>query len=302
MITIVDNQPPYAVLNGFTEDFTLYTGQQHQWTVELDFDPENDTAVFDVTLLDTTGTEVSDQTWFTVDVVNSTSLIFSATDAPLFDTTNGDKYFVNVSISDKFNVNTPRTYQISLDIQANTAPYLNTERQQLNLATQYVRVPFSFTLVTEDFIDDQGDKPVFNCDILSTTGLPSSWITQTSATGSLTFSGSAPSNNYAGTYYFYCAVTDEFLSGINLYQFVLPVMENQPVSLTQIAPVTLYRTDFHIYGNLAQACVDPEDQPILRTISIKKGAVAISPANLLTSGFDLDLTIPHLWFDFNDAA
>lgn len=157
-------------------------------------------------------------------------------------------------------------------------------------------------MVTEDFYDKQGDKPVFNCNILSTTGLPSTWITQTVGTGSLTFTGSAPSNNYAGTYYFYCAVTDEFLSGINLYQFVLPVLENQPIALTQIAPVSVKRRDFHIWSNLAQACVDPEDQPITRTIAVSKAGVAIAPADLVTNGFKWDATIPSLAFDFTTSA
>lgn len=32
-LNIGRNEPPYAVLNGFTEDYIIYTGQTHQWTV-----------------------------------------------------------------------------------------------------------------------------------------------------------------------------------------------------------------------------------------------------------------------------
>lgn len=298
ILNIDANEPPYPVLNGFTDDYTLYTGHTKNWTVTLDFDPEGDEAIFDAILLDTTGTEVINSTWFSVVSSNATTLVFMAREPPLVNALTGDQFYINVSISDAFNYDTPRTYQISVTIQKNTAPYLDFTKQQLQLPSAYIAVEFSFTLHASDFIDDQGDDPVFNCDILST--VSSSWIQHEQTSTSLTFSGAAQDNDLSGTYYFVCAVTDQYLPTINFYQFVLPVFQNQDVLMNNMTDVTLINRDYHVWSDLALACVDPESQPITRTISITKNGSPIVSANLAAAGFLWDETIPMLAFDFKE--
>lgn len=166
-ITVGDNLPPYPILDGFSEDYILYELHSNVWTVELDFDPEGDTAVFDAILLDTTGTAIVDPSWFDIVSSNSTTLVFECTEAPeIVDPVNGDQYFINVTVADQFNADTPRVYQIALLVLPDTVPTLDTSKRPLDLGVVYVGAAFSFVLTADDFIDLQGDAPIMNCNLL----------------------------------------------------------------------------------------------------------------------------------------
>lgn len=173
-------------------------------------------------------------------------------------------------------------------------------KKTLQLPTAYIAVDFSFTLLASDFLDDQGDYPVFNCDILSSTS--STWIQREVSTSALTFSGAAQDNALAGTYYFFCAVTDKYLPDLVFYNFVLPVKQNFDVIMNNITDVELINLDYHVWSDLNLACVDPENQPIYRDISIEKDGSAIASADFETAGFLWDPETPMLAFDFNSPA
>lgn len=302
-LTIKANQPPYPLLNGFTNDFTLYTGHTKQWIVNLDFDVEGNDAIFSAMLLDTTGVQIIDPVWFKVLSTNATTLVVQAAEPPLSNAQSGDQYYVNLTVADKFNIDTPRTYQVSVLVKPNSAPVLDTTKQSLTLPTNYVRVPFTFTLRATDFIDFEGDTPVFNCDIITSAGQSKAWITETRVgTTSVTYSGMTTSNDQNGQYVFVCAVTDEFLPTINIYQFILPVAVNTQVKTTPIAPQTVRRSDYHIWAELQTACIDPENQPITRSLTVvhpKQGTITTFNVD---SGIVWDPTVPYLAFSFTDST
>jgi len=168
--------PPYPIFNGFTEDAVLYQAHTLRWTVELDFDPEGDEAIFSAFVLDTTGVELIDPTWFSIVSNNATHMIFEAKDAPIVDEVNGDQYYINVTVSDEFNTDTPNVYQISLMVMTDSAPYLHSDIS-LTLGDFYVNAPFSFTLHSTDFSDNENDDPIFYCDILSTSN-DTTWLVE----------------------------------------------------------------------------------------------------------------------------
>lgn len=49
-----------------------------RWTISLDYDVEGDSAIFDAFILDTTGTEIADPSWFKIISSNSSALIIEA--------------------------------------------------------------------------------------------------------------------------------------------------------------------------------------------------------------------------------
>lgn len=111
-------------------------------------------------------------------------------------------------------------------VMPDSAPYLLSSKS-LDLGTVFVDVAFEFLLSGSDFADKEDDTPIFSCDIL-TTASNANWIAETpnTATNTIKFAGIPPTNNYAGSYVFVCAVTDQYLPDINFYQFRLTVIQN----------------------------------------------------------------------------
>lgn len=203
---------------------------------------------------------------------------------------------------DQFNVDTPNVYQISLLALTDSAPTLVSTKSQ-TLGTVFVNVPFTFSFKASDFIDNESDDPFYFFNIV-TTAVDSDWIIETDDTdaNSVVFSGTAPSNDYAGEYVFVCFVTDKYLPTPNMYQFKLTISQNLPIVTSSVASVSIVRSETHIWSNILNACVDPESQTITRALSITLPDTTVVTSSLNTHGFTWNSVTSYLQFDFTDVT
>jgi hypothetical protein len=117
-VEITENYPPTAVQD-FDTTFTLSAYHSKTWTVTVDSDPEGDTPILDVDLLNSSGTSVlASNTWLTKDSSDSTHIVFSATN-PTYNGAGSNVYTVRVKLYDEFNTATPNHYDITLTIRQN---------------------------------------------------------------------------------------------------------------------------------------------------------------------------------------
>lgn len=61
-----------------------------RWTISLDYDTEGDIAIFDAFILDNTGTEIVDPSWFKIISSNSSGMIIEATESQIINAGTGD--------------------------------------------------------------------------------------------------------------------------------------------------------------------------------------------------------------------
>ena len=79
---------------------------------------------------------------------------------------NGDQYYINITVADEFNIDTPNVYQINLLVMTDSAPTILSSKS-LSLGTVFVNTPFSFKLSGTDFVDKENDTPILSCTVLT---------------------------------------------------------------------------------------------------------------------------------------
>jgi hypothetical protein len=138
-----------------------------------------------------------------------------------------------VIIWDDYNVNTPNLYNISMTINRNYAPSMNTPPLSSTFPSTTPPWPFNVTFWASNFTDAEGDPILINC-TNTTNSSGSSWLYESynTAIGNMTIYGTPPpSNSYAGTYNFSCVVRDPYDGTPNVYNFTLIVNVNEPITI-----------------------------------------------------------------------
>eukprot|EP00347_Sterkiella_histriomuscorum_P020863 403336175 len=294
------NQPPTAS-EDFKSEFTLSTFHENTWIIVLDSDPESDTAIFDVDLLNNAALSVlASSSWFTIDNSDDQGITFTASN-PTYNNAGSNEYTIRVSVYDDFNVDTPTVYDITLTIIENQGAVLDSS-VSLTLASSFIAATYSQNFTASNFVDLEEDAQTISCTNSATNSASTTWITSTTdpLTGDLAIGGTVPSSaSNIATYTFSCIATDEFGAVSITYNFILSVVANADIAVSQYSDQAIVKNGINdlLEMDLSQTCVDSQDETISYILYINN---TVYDSAIHDTWFAWDATSLQLSFDFVD--
>eukprot|EP00347_Sterkiella_histriomuscorum_P011981 403370353 len=257
-IQVVKNQPPVA-FEDFPTSITLISHHNFTWTINFKSDNEGDLAIFNAYVLSSGYANINSSiSYFKIIYSNDQGIKFSFIDPPQL----SFKRYINVTVGDDFNPNTPNFYLITVQMVLNDAPQPNVQLPT-TLSSIYITGNFAYTFWYQNFTDAEGDATIISC-TMSTNANSYSWIQHTNdpVTGNITFKGNTPRNNiYAGLYTFTCTVSDKYDGTPYSYVISLQVLPKPIINILRSYPDKYIRLPENITFDLSGSSSDPLNQP-----------------------------------------
>eukprot|EP00347_Sterkiella_histriomuscorum_P024256 403331763 len=182
------------------------------------------------------------------------------------------QYEIVISVEDDDKSDdTATTYTIRAIIKmiGRNTPMLKSE-YSTEFDTIFIGQCFKQDVLITSFEDDIGDRLSLNCSKKQAVGVTdNNWIDLINLGYGYRFTGDTKALNasYIGQYQFLCDITDGLHK--KSYTFTLQVIENKQIIVTSLSPKTqvqnIYTTKTY---NLQSLCVDPENQPITRILTV----------------------------------